>query len=203
MAVRTSMAALISRVRLLINDLLPVGSGQIFADQDVQDVLDESRVDVFNLALKPKETYSGATILYLTHLAPYGNWEADFVLKQYLTIPVTASSAEVIPGVFTFAASTFPPVYLSGKTYDCYRAAADLLERWAAKWTLSYDFVSDAQSFKRSQASSMLQKLAATYRGKQRVGTLEASRGDLVGPGSMLEPKIGPAPIDYMASGNG
>src|SRR5258706_4767324 len=113
MAVRTSMAALILRVRLLINDTLPQGSGQIFADQDVQDIMDETRLDVFNQTLEGKPTYSGSTLQWLQYEAAVGNWEADFVLKQYLTVQVTPSVAEVIPGIFTVAASTFPPVFIT------------------------------------------------------------------------------------------
>lgn len=198
MAVRSSMAALLLRVRLLIND---TGGSPVFADQDIQDVMDETRADLYNLACEPKVTFSGNTILYLTYQAPYGNWEADFVLKQYLTVQVTPATAEVIPGIFTFAASTFPPVYITGKTYDCYRTAADLLERWAAKLVLDFDFSSDSQSFRRSQAPAMLQALAATYRQKQRAGVIVTQRADMTGPGAMREPSLEPTAIDYMGSG--
>ena len=199
MAVRSTMAALILRVRLLISD---TQSPPMFFDQDIQDVMDEaSRQDVFNLPLTPKVTFTGATIQYLTYEAPYGNWEGDYVLKQYLTGTVTASVAEVIPGIFTFATSTFPPVYLTGKTYDCYRAAADLLERWAAKWLLNHDFASDGQSFKSSQVPDMMDKRIKSLRMKQRAGVIVANRADLTGPGASGEPSLAPTAIDYMASG--
>ena len=200
MAVRTTMAALIARVRLLISDQLPAGSGQIFADQDIQDVLDESRVDRSNVQLQASPTYSGNTIQYLDYYSELGGWEDDFTLKQYLINVVTPATSEPIVGHWTFATTTLPGVYISGKIYDVYRAAADLLERWSAKWALSYDFSADGQSFHRSQASGSLQKLAQSYRHKQRPTTSSLTRTDL-GTGAGDAPHLGPTAIDYMGSG--
>lgn len=198
MAVRTSMAALITRVRVLIND--PSGGGQIFDDQTIQDVMDESRLDLKNAALQGRPTYSGATIQYLDYYSDVGGWEDDFVLKQFLTITVTPSVSEPIAGHFQFAANTFPPVFITGKLYDVYRSAADLLERWAAKWVLAYAFTSDGQSFQRNQAAQALQNLAHTYRGKQRATVIGMSRSDLNADKSN-EPSLHAKTIDYFASG--
>lgn len=200
MAVRTTMAALIARVRLLINDQLPLGSGQIFLDQDIQDVLDESRADIKNMQMTAQPTYVSGSIQYLDYYTDLGGWEDDFVLKQYLINTVTPATSEPIAGHWTFATTTLPSVYISGKLYDVYRAAADLLERWAAKWVLAYAFTSDGQSFQRQQAADALQKLARTYRGKQRAMSIGFSRGDLnAGVGNA--PSLAATAIDYMGSG--
>jgi len=195
------MASLITRVRLLIND--PAGGSQIFADQDVQDVLDASRQDIGNVALTAFPTYSGSTIQYLDYYSDWTDWEDDVVLKQYLTQVVTPSASENIVGHWMFAANKFPPVYISGKTYDVYRSAADLLERWAAKWVLSYSFTSDGQSFQRQQAAHMLQALAKTYRQKQRPRSIIATRSDLVGASQGPDNPLAARPIDYFSSGQG
>jgi hypothetical protein len=198
MAVRTTMAALIARVRLLINDT--AGGSQIFADQDIQDVLDESRVDMRNVQLRGVPTYVGNTISYLDYYSDLGGWEDDLVLKQYLINVVTPATSEPIVGHWTFATTTLPGVYITGKQYDVYRAAADLLERWAAKWVLAYSFTSDGQSFQRAQAATALQTLASTYRKKQRAMSIGFSRGDLnAGAGNL--PNLGPTALDYMGSG--
>ena len=81
-----------------------------------------------------------------------------------------------------------------------YRAAADLLERWAAKVVLDFDFTSDSQSFRRSQKADALQKLAARYRRKQRPIALCLTRTDLAGTENTTNP-LGPSSLDYMASG--
>jgi hypothetical protein len=196
MAVRATMANLITRVRLLIND--PSGASQIFDDQSIHNVLDDSRQDISNTALTPYVTFSGGTIMYLDYYHTLGSWEDNVTLKQYLTLLVTPSASEPIAGHWQFAASTLPPVYITGSTHDIYRAAADLLERWAARLVLEFDFTSDGQSFHRSQASVALQKLAQTYRKKQRPTTLAMVRDDISG-GKRDMLGLGPHEVDYMA----
>lgn len=201
MAVRPTMGSLISRVRLLIYD--PAGTSQVFADQDIQDVLDESRADVYNGVLRPQATFSGSSILFLDYLSKLGGWEDDYVLKQYLTIPVTPSNVEPIVGHFQFAESTLPPIVITGKIYDVYRAAADLLERQAAMWVLRYTMTVDGQSLQRSNVTTQLQALAKTYRMKQRAKTIYARRSDVRSTSGMSEVGLGASELDYMASGNG
>lgn len=194
MPVRSTMAALISSVRILINDTLPVENGQVFDDQTIQDVLDESREDLVNVPLIPKPTYSGSSIQYLNYYYPCGGFEDDYVLKQYLTVTVVPSSVEPIAGHFTFSSNVFPPVYVAGKIHDRYRASADLLERWAAKVVLKFDVTVGGQTFKRAQAAEALQKLAKSYRQKQRPRTSSLTRSDL---NTNQADIMGPRPIDY------
>jgi hypothetical protein len=194
MALRSSMAALIARVRSMINDT--AGATQQFADTEIQDVLDESRQAVYNGALKPIPTFSGATIQYLNYEAELGSWEDDLVLKQFLITVVTPATSENIVGRWTFAATALPPVFITGKTYDVYCAAADLLERWSARYATRFDFSSDSQSFHVSQAMRQLQKLAQSYRASQRAGSLNVMRSDLQQPAGASN-ALGPQPIDY------
>ncbi len=198
MAVRSTMASIITRTRVLIND--PAGASQIFDDQTIQDTLDDSRRDYVNEALTTAPTYVSGTIQYLNYWHELGSWEGGVVLKQFLYNTVTPSASDLIAGYWTFAATTLPPVYLTGSTHDLYRAAADLLERWAAKWVLSYDFTSDGQSFRRSQAATALQALAATYRRKQRASSISFTRSDLQS-GGVSSVGLGAQEIDYMSSG--
>jgi hypothetical protein len=153
------------------------------------------------MAMTPKPTFTGSLIQYLNYYTDLGNWEDDLVLKQYLINVVTPSLSEPIAAHWVFATTTLPPVYLTGKTYDIYRAAADLLERQAARYVLNFDFTSDSQSFRRSQAADALQKLARTYRMKQRAHMITAVRTDTSNKGSMMIPGLGPTEIDYMGSG--
>ena len=204
MAVRASMAALITQVRSMIFD--PAGASQTFDDQTIQDVLDGGRDDVSNFALRPYETYSSPGLLYLDYYSEFGGvqlggWEDNAVLKQGLTVTVTPSVKEPIVGHWAFAASTFPPVYITGALHDVYRASADLLERWSARWALAYSFSSDGQSFQRHQASIGLLNLAKMYRQKQRPGTISMSRSDLGGQEGAVAAAVGPNELDRMAQG--
>jgi len=203
MAVRSTMqTSLIPRVRQLISD--PSGPAQVFADQDIQDVLDESRQDVYTLPLTGVLTYASGTPQYLDYESELGGWEDGYVLKQFWTIVVTPSVSEPIAGHWSFTANTLPPVFITGKLYDVYRAAADLLERRAAYWQgeNGYDFSSDGQSFRRSQAATGLIKLAETYRRKQRAGVITLTRGDMNAGAQQQGNLAGPYAIDMLASGN-
>lgn len=198
---RSSMAALIARVRILINDTLSVGNGQIFSDDTIQDVLDESRVDVFNGSLTAKPTFSGSSIQYLDYFASDGGWEDDFVLKQYLTVLVTPATSELIVGRWTFAATTLPPVFITGKNYDVWRASADLLERQAAQWVLRYSMTVDGQNLQRGQVVGALLNLAKQYRAKQRPRNISLNRSDIASNG-VNDLSLAPTAIDYMSSGD-
>jgi hypothetical protein len=192
------MTALIARIRILINDA--AGASQIFSDDEIEDVLDESRVDVVNEALTPTITYSTTSMDYLNYYSKRGGgWETDYTIKQNLTTTVTPSSDELIAGKFVFSSSTDPALFITGKIYDVYRAAADLLERWSAKYALSYDINVNGQTLHRSQAIKALMELAKRYRAQQRPSTTTLCRSDLAtGARNML----GPRGIDYISSGD-
>lgn len=203
MAVRSSMAALIARVRVLINDTLPVNNGQIFTDQTIQDVMDESRQDYTSFVLEPRPTFSGSTIQWLDYYSELGGWEDDYVIKQYLINQVTPSLSEPISGHWQFSTTTLPPLYITGKLYDVYRSAADLLERQAAQWVLRYSMSVDGQNLQRGQVATALQTLAHTYRRKQRAMSIQLKRTDIGNQENLLSAAGGPTEIDYMADGNG
>lgn len=198
MAVRSTMSALIASVRILIND----PNADVFPDQTIQDVMDESRADYKNAVLIPKPTFLGSQIQFLDYWHPLGGWEDGYQIKQYLINSVTPSVLEPIAGHWQFAATTLPPLYISGSLHDRYRAAADLLERQAAMWVLRYNVSVDGQNLQRSQAATALQNLAKTYRMKQRAGTIHTVRSDIRQPGMLAGAGLGPLEIDYMASGN-
>lgn len=199
---RATLAALIARVRTLINDTLPAGSGQIFTDDQIQDVLDEGRVDLTNHPLKSRPTFSGSTVQYLDYYSELGGWENGYVIKQYLTVPVTPTVNEPIVGHFGFASNVFPPCFISGLSHDVYRAAADLLERLAAQWVLSYSITVDGQSLQRNQATRSILLLAKEYRRKQRPRTLSIKRSDLSGSQGDNTDPTAPTNLDYYSSGS-
>src|SRR5438128_12169525 len=121
MAVRSTMASIIARTRVLIND--PAGASQTFDDQTIQDTLDDSRVDYVNEELQTKPTYGSGTIQYLNYWHELGSWEGGVVLQQFLYRTVTPSASDFIAGYWTFAQNTMPPVFLTGSTHDLYRAS--------------------------------------------------------------------------------
>lgn len=177
MAVRGSMADLIARVRFLIND--PAGASPTISDQQIQDTLDERRVDVRFEELQPAETPVAGRLVTLDHYSHRGNWEADEALFDGAYNELTPTDANRLVGHWTFGADTSSPVYLVGKTYDVYAAAADLLEAWAAREKASFDFTADGASYHRSQKVANLLELARRHRQQQRPQSIRQVRNDV------------------------
>lgn len=197
MTARASMSALIARTRDLIND--PAGDTQTWSDDQIQDVLDAGRTDYRFLQLRPAFTTVNGVLEYLDFYAPVGDWEEDYTFCRWYTTPVTPSAAEPISGHFTFATSTLSPVYITGKSYDLYRAAADLLEREAAQWVKAYAMTANGQSLQRNQVYQNMLALARSYRGKARARVVKmrgCGPGD-PGSGSGQRNPLRPIPIDY------
>jgi len=186
MAARTSMSALIARVRVMIFD---TGGSPLLSDDIIQDKLDECRTEAFDsgryLLLTPRPTFSNTLgIQYNDYYAMVGSeqrgmWEADEMMIWGDFTPLTPASSDELVGHWTFN-NQLPPVLLAGKTYDIYRAAADLLDyKVAALAATQVDFTADGQSFHLNQQITTLQKLCSDYRRKQRarLGALGRSDG--------------------------
>jgi hypothetical protein len=191
------MAALITRTRELINDL---DETPTWTDDQIQNVLDAGRQDYRSLLLKPEPTWTSGAIQYLDYYAPFGDWETDWTFSQNYITTVTPSSTEPVVGRITFAESTFPTVYIAfGKSYDLYRAAADLLERQAAQWLTAYNVTANGQTMQRSQVAQAMRDLARQYRGQQRARSICMSRSDGNRRGQRVSLKA--SPVDYITTG--
>jgi hypothetical protein len=180
------MSALIARVRVMIFD---TGGSPLLSDDIIQDKLDECRTEAFGsgryLLLTPRPTFSKTLgIQYNDYYAMVGSeqrgmWEADETFIWGDFTPLTPTSSDELVGHWTFN-NQLPPVLLAGKTYDLYRAAADLGDyKIAALAATQVDFTADGQSFHLSQQITTLQKLLCDYRRKQRarLGALGRSDG--------------------------
>ena len=175
---RASMAELIVRCRRMIAD--PAGGSAVFTDDELQEALDAHREDVRYLALTAAESIApGGGVTVLDYYADVGDWEADEQLVGPSFAVLAPATSDRLTGHWTFASSVLPPVYLTGKHYDLHGAAADILEAWAAKLKLAFDFSEDGQSFKRSQQAALLIDLAMEHRRKQWPTVAQQVRGDL------------------------
>lgn len=163
---RSSMAALITQVRLLVGD--PAGASAVFSDDELQTFLDNNATEAFYELLEAEPTIAaGGATTYLTWRHAAGWWEADEVLTDSSYNELTAASADRQRGRWTFAASQ-SAVLIAGTHYDVYLAAAEAVDAWLAKVKLAYDFSADGGDFKRSQQAKALQELGAALR--QRAG---------------------------------
>ena len=197
MAVRSTMSDLIAKVRLMIGDI--AGATQFFADQDVQNSLDETREDrrYEELIMAPtivnnSYTQGEASLIYADYYSTDGFWEADATLQANYGgqswVVVTPVTSDYLVGHWTFEANVFtsgtapgqyPPVFITGKIMDVYASAADLLTMWAGALAGAYDISVDGQNLRRSQLMTQKLALASTYLTKAKPRTAKMLRGDV------------------------
>lgn len=185
MPVRSSMSDLIAKIRLMIAD--PAGSSQHFLDQDIQDYLDANRDDIRyeGLTIAPSivsNSYTNNTpqTIFADYYSKYGYWEDSVTLQGTDSSGnpwkvLTPVSSELLLDIahWQFELDVYgtgtvpgqlPPIFATGHVYDCFRAAADLLDIWAASLACAYDIVVDGQSLRRSQLMTAKHVLAERYR---------------------------------------
>lgn len=161
---RPSMANLIARVRTLIAD--PAGASQTFADDDIQNALDSHRTERRWVPLRPSATFApGITVTFTNFYSDAQNWEDDIVLQDTGYNAIVPSVSEPLVGHWQFAAQPAGiAVRATGKTYDLYAAAADLLEAWGAQVKLDFRYVDNRAQYWRDQKFQALAQLAEKYR---------------------------------------
>lgn len=197
------MAGLITKVRKMIAD--PASVNQQFTDDEIQERLDSSRDDVWyeQLTIAPSvvnndNTHNQPQIIFADYYSRFSNWEAGAVLQANNTVTgaawvvVTPTSSDYLVGHWTFednvfiagvAPGQYPPVFCTGKIFDPFLAAADLLEFWAATLTCAYDFSVDGRSFHRAQMMQSKLTMAQLYRRQAKPKVAKLVRGD-VNPGT-------------------
>ena len=160
---RTTMAALITRLRTLVAD--PAGASQIWADDDLQLALDAHRHQARYAELAPLDTVApGGAISWLVWVATQTDWEDSPELVNASYTVITPASSDVIRGRWTFSSHQSAGVLITGDAFNVYAAAADVLDMWAAKVAREFDFSTDNASFKRSQQAAALREQAEASR---------------------------------------
>ncbi len=191
-AVRSSMQQLIVTIRRLIND--PGGENQQFSDEEIQETLDERRLVTNYEPLRGERTIEpggqGPSVVYLNYYADWGWWEGDVQIVDRSWQPIPAAPAtnpegfslatsNLEVGHWVMASNVWPPVWLVGKSYDPYGSAADMLEKYAMRMALLYDFATQGRKYTRSQMQKALTAQAALYRQRQRPVRMIQYRDDL------------------------
>lgn len=163
MAVRPSMAYIITYVRELIND--PAGPDQKFTDQQIQDRLDLARLDLAADELKPLDTLeTDGTITWKQWFARYPFWETDYYIQEVDGSTSTPTTAEPLIGKFTYATNQLQPLVITGKVYNVYRVAANLLLAWIAEVRSQIQmWTADGTTIQRVGQIKNMQDLAAKY----------------------------------------
>lgn len=163
MAARSTMAALITRLRTLVAD--PAGGSQVWADDDLQLALDAHRHQARYAELAPLDSVApGGAITWLVWVARETDWEDSPELVNSAYTVITPASSDLIRGRWTFASHQAAGVLITGDAFNVYAAAADVLDMWAAKVAREFDFTTDNATFRRSQQAAALRAQAEAYR---------------------------------------
>ena len=192
---RTTMAYLIEELRGMGNAGtadFTVGTVSYWSDDQLQNILDRRRYDVYReeLQMIPKHIGSG-TVEYYEHMSRYEMFEetsggsAIFYIENSIgTDQGTALwTADYRAGKVTFLANTDGTAYyLTGRVFDLNGAAADVWRKKAVQVAASssgFDWSTDNMSMKRSQQVSQARDMVGYYDGLAWPKTAVMYRGDI------------------------
>lgn len=131
MAVRASMAYIISHVRSLIND--PADASTQFTDQFIQDQLDVHRLDLYNDCLTPADTVTSTGVIeWHDFFSRYAFWETDYLIQKVSGATATPDTVELLAGKFHYNTNQTEPLMITGKVYNVYGVSSKLLTTWVA-----------------------------------------------------------------------
>lgn len=124
-----------------------------WTDDHLMNVLDRYRVDIYREQLAPIAKHTGGgTIAYYNHQSEYRNFEstsggsAIFWLETSdgTDIGTASYTMDYCSGIATFSADTSGTVYyLTGRSFDLNRAAADVWRQKAAHYAGMFTFSTD------------------------------------------------------------
>ena len=188
---RATMADLITQVRGLSNAGTAdytVNASSYWTDDQVQEVMERYRVDIHRVEMQPIPKHVGESELEwyeyhsgYSYLEQTDGGTAVFVVENSVggDQGTATWSADYNRGVVTFAADTAGSAYfLTGRTYDLNRAAADMWRMKAAHYASAYDFSTDNHNMKRSQLISNAMQMAAMYERNSAMNVVTMYRSD-------------------------
>lgn len=184
MSIRAGMSWLVERLRGLVND----ADASLWTAERLQDALDEHETPLDFVPLRYAADHVGGGVRY--HRATFGGW-ANFEGAESGTIywrvtdsagaevGTTAYTPDYRRGEVRFAADTGgSALYLTGRSYDLYAAAADLWRERAAQTADWYRFATDGQTLERQQAHAQALRMADEM-AKRAGGNRPGQRGDV------------------------
>jgi hypothetical protein len=128
---RAELLDLRAKLRLLVGD--PAGATEAFSDDDLDRFLLDHRTGRRTFALSPAPTPDGR---YLLYTGP-PSWADDVELVNSGGVVLNPDTTDLVSGEFGFVASTLPPVYANGSTYNVHGAAVGVARAWIGKLKLS------------------------------------------------------------------
>lgn len=180
---RESMAHLIDVVRQMTGTAEAPYTALV-TDAQIEACLDQTESYYNLMPLTPVERIGpGGKIVYNQFRAPMGDWEADAVIQTPHTWAyVEPVMADWVIGRWDMAESRPEGLYISGKTYDRFMAAALVCETILASRELyTFTFSSGGESFNREALRRHYLEQAKLYRSQAHPLITDLVRSDLFG----------------------
>lgn len=187
---RSTMSELITRLRSYTQAGTAdysVAGVTYWTDDQLQAVLDRFRLEIYMEPLVSVESYSGGTAQWINYQSAYTDFESTnggtAIFEVEDGAGVTIGTANYTPdypsGRLVFAADTGgSALYLTGRSYDVFGAAADVWRQKSGQYALAVDFSTDNHSIKRGAIIQQCQSMADYYQSKARPRTVDMDRGD-------------------------
>lgn len=183
---RTGMTNVIAYLRQLTSvgtSDYSIAGVSFWTDDQLQNLLDRNREDVFSERLEAVPTETGGTTYYYDYYctpAIYEEGTAAFQVTNSLGNAQSPDSINYQMGHISFGTvdQGGSAYYLSARRFDINRAAAELFRAKAANVAAYYDFSADGHSMSRSQMVKHFQEMARMYASQAKPLTVQMRRGD-------------------------
>lgn len=150
-----------------------------WSDDQLQQTLDDNREEITHFALSNRVEYgSGGSATYKDYFYPFKDLEESTSGTAAFDVEdSTGASAGTADFAINYDASHIrfnsdtegATYYLTGRSYNIKRAAAQVWERKAAHYVNAYDFAADGARFDRSQMHAHALKMSEHYRGSSGI----------------------------------
>lgn len=189
MSARSTMGTIIKAIRRMTSTNpgdYSINSVNYWADDQIQEIADQFRVDIVHEQLMKEETWvGGGTIQYLNYLSKYKNFEgtsggtAIFIVEDGTGNNVTNYSVDYFRGKITFDGDTSGTTYyLTGRSYNLEKISAEIWRAKAAYYAADFDFSTDGHNLRRSQILDHCLKMAEFYESQSQPGIVTLVRED-------------------------
>lgn len=175
MTVRLGMTDLINRLRQYgqaEQSEYTIGGETYWTDDHLQAVLDRYRTDIYSESLAPVGVFESGATVYRDYPFRYGDVEraesGTAIWQLWTTGGVQVGTADYTPDYNAKMLRFGTPTdggqrVLNYRTYDLYRAAADVWRQKAANVANRFDVSTDNHSLKRSQLRDSYLEMANFY----------------------------------------
>lgn len=182
MTVRNGMIDLVSQFRSLVAE----SGTTIFSDDRVQTILDNNRLDYYQLPLRVvsqivsgSASYRWYSLPNLNYLEGTASGTALVRIFNYGGTVETLYTSDFVNSQFTFDADTRgSAMYMTGRSYNFNKAVSEGWKEKAAYYAGNFDFKVEGRSFNKSQVIKNCMSMAEMFAGMSNPVQHNIDRGD-------------------------